>query len=270
MKKILAIAVATAISAPAMADLTIGGDAEYVLSAVDGSDATSAVETNLNIAASTTSESGLTVGAFTQIEATGVDGQTVQLDDIYLTLGNAMATVTLAERGGFATKDAFALGADTAAQISSYGASTTERKADVAVDFTVADVAVQVAGNIGNSTGTEKSIHASTTVGDVSVAASYEDFDTGTGFAVSASTVVSEVTLGVAYAADDSDNATSVLSAAYGDLTVQYANGEGATDASDIYGEYKITLAPGATLKLAAGNYDGDTSKVAAKINYAF
>jgi hypothetical protein len=272
MKKILAIAVATAISAPAMADLTIGGNAEYKLSGGDV-DTSSSLETNLTLTG-TTEADGISVTAFTEIEVVGAGdagdaaaaaaASNVDIDDQYIQIGVAGATVTLAPQGGFATKDAFALGADTAAQITpAYAANDAERAADVAVDFTAGTVAVQIAGNIADSD--EMSVYAATEVAGIALSGSYEDTGTETGYGLSASVSVADVTLGASYAANDSDESTSVFSAAYGDFTIASASSEG-TD--DVYGEYAMSVG-GAALTLAAGSSDS-TTKVVAKLAYSF
>jgi hypothetical protein len=270
MKKIIALAVAAVVAAPAMADLTIGGGAEYKLSLADG-DASNSLETNLDVAASTTSEGGLTVSAFTQFEATsnGDASTALDIDDIFLNIGNGMATVTVSSVGGFANKDAFSLGADTAAQISGYGASTQERNMDTAITVTpVEGLTVQLAGSLSDAQD-GYSVYAGYSAGGVSVAASMEDggTDATTGYGISASAALGEFTVGVDYAANDNSEDMTVLKGAMGAISLAYAT-DGTND--DIYGEYAAgEIAPGAALTLAAGSYESD-SKVVAKLAYTF
>jgi hypothetical protein len=270
MKKILAIAVATAISAPAMADLTVGGNAEYKITGGD-SDTTTSLETNLTVAGSAEAN-GVSVSAFTEFEVVGAgdtggaaNASNLDIDDQYIQIGVAGATITLAPQGGFASKDAFGTGPDTAhADVAVYGAASSERAKDIAVDFAAGSVAVQVAGNIADSD--EMSVYASTTVAEgVSVAASYEDYATGTGYGLNASVAMGEVTLGANYAANDADESATILTAAYGDFAIASASSEGT---SDVYGTYTTAVGP-ATLTLGAGNSES-VSKVVAKLNYTF
>ena len=120
MKKIIALAVATAISAPAMADLTIGGSARYQVDNGAGTDTTT--DTNrilLSVSGSSTAESGLFVSAGGTFELTGA-GATGQDGDMAFTIGNDMANVVIgdAESAGVYTDgsgDQFRVGG-TAAQ----------------------------------------------------------------------------------------------------------------------------------------------------------
>ena len=82
MKKILAIAVATAISAPAMADLTIGGSTEFNLKS-ENSTTTHDVETNVQFTASTTADifNYVLTGSQNRIKALNVINDT---DNIFM------------------------------------------------------------------------------------------------------------------------------------------------------------------------------------------
>jgi hypothetical protein len=281
MKKILAIAVATAISAPAMADLTIGGSAEYNLKDIDGV-TTTELETNLDVSASSTSESGVTLAVFTQLEATEAAENSLDVDDMYMTIGNEAATLHL---GDFGTSSAYASGADMAAPTPNQTAFKANSKddpndsIDAAVTFTgIEGVTVQVATTFDSADSAAVTrAYVSTTVGGVALAANVQDVEgdaADSGYALSASTTFEGVAVGVSYAANDDDSKkTTTLTASYSGLSLATETTDaGANDSTIFYGAYTIgdLGIPGATVTVGAGGGDTAGDVVAARIAYAF
>ena len=287
MKKILAVAVATAISAPAMADLTIGGSADYFAKSAD-SVTSSSLETNLDVTASTTLENGVFAKAYMQLEvfdagevpATATTGR-LDVDDNYLQLGNASANVKL---GNFAVNSAFIDGDDdfqvTADAYDGHGvwlASGGTNKQDVAVEITALEgVTVQYATSMDSANTDAYQLYVGATLGDVAVKAEYENVsgdDNATGFAASAATTVENVGLALSYAKNEEDDRTAKAQVKYMgvELNVQSNSTAGAASTTSYYGAYGMNLAgiEGATLTLGYGNDDG-SDVIGARVVYGF
>ena len=282
MKKILAIAVATAISAPAMADLTIGGNAEYNLKNIDGGandGTTSGLETNLTVKGTSTSESGVTLTVFTELEATAAGSTAVVADDLYMSIGTEAATVHL---GDFGLMTAFSHGSDMAAPTATVlgfdadSEDDPEDAADVALTFDAAGLTVQVATSIETADDETSNIYVGGSFGGVDLAANYqkvEGSDASTGFAVSAGTSFEGVALKASYAKSETDVTTTNINGSYmGFALAIETNDAGATDATTTYGSYSIgdLGIPGAAFTVGAGGGDTTGDVVAARINYTF
>ena len=282
MKKILAIAVATAISAPAMADLTIGGNAEYNLKNIDGGSTdgtTSALETNLTVTGTSTSESGVTLTVFTELEATAAGSTAIVADDLYMEIATATAGVKL---GDFGLNTAFSHGADMAAPtatVSGFDADSEddpEDAADVALTFDLSGVTVQYATSIETADTETSNLYVGGSLGGVDLAANYqkvEGTDASTGFAVSAGTSFEGVAVKASYAKSETDVTTVNFNGSYMGLSLAVeTNDAGATDATTYYGAYTIgdLGIPGAAFTVGAGGGDAAGDIVAARINYAF
>ena len=138
MKKILAIAVATAISAPAMADLTIGGKLSMDFINVDDAGAESSKvqrdDVIINIKASSQTDAGLNVAGVISTE-----GDFAAPTLAYISVGNDMVTVN----AGKFSNPANAANVSTSSDSSSYGYAGSNLgyftpEIDAAVGITVA------------------------------------------------------------------------------------------------------------------------------------
>ena len=298
MKKILAIAIATAISAPAMADLTIGGSMDYRLQSTDG-DLASGMESNIDFNASSEADNGMFIKAYIQLEQWNADGtmganaaQGVDVDDNFIELGNATASVKL---GSFVVPGAWATGDDDW-QVApaagdryqghnmwlgnGFGAEPVDTRAtaDAQVTLNVTE-GVQVVYSVALDSGATDDayqLYASADLGGVVVKAELED--TGAtaadeGFAVSAATTVSGVALNVSYAKNEADTSSAKFMASYNgfELNVQNDDYAAGTDGETSYfGSYKTALPmAGASLTLGAGAGE-DSDTFGARIDYKF
>ncbi|NRP51706.1 MULTISPECIES: porin [unclassified Marinobacterium] len=270
MKKLLAVAVATAISAPAMADLTIGGSADYLLTSTDGSVADS-LETNIDINASATAEDGMFVKAYLQIEANQADqnaSQSFDIDDNKLTVGYDVASVTV---GNFVTSSAFVAGNDDyMAGAHGFKANASERASDVALNFAAGAVSGQIGTNLDEGGADATVAYIKADLGMATVAANYEDEDgVSEGYGASVSAKLADATVTLSYAENTQTNVgTSNINVAYGAFDVNFSDDE-ATD-SHFYGSYKTALpVSGASLTVGAGATD-DVTKVGANVVFKF
>ena len=283
MKKLLVVAVAAAIATPAMADLTIGANAEYNLSNQDGM--ASSMESNLTISGSSTSETGVTLAVFTEIEATNTGSAGSDIDDLYLSIGNEAVTATV---GYFGTKSAFNGGADMAAVGTGTAATGYTAKGlddqgeqDIALTFAVAEgVTAQVSANFDDGDDSDYRVYVSADLGGFVVAANMQDAENDpaeTGFALSVSATMADVALSASYAVNDNDAYSSAITAGFGAVSLAYvtnSDSAGNNAEAQYYGEYALGDfgIPGAAFKVGAGasNAAGVDSKVGFRANYTF
>jgi hypothetical protein len=288
MKKILAIAIATAISAPAMADLTIGGNAEYNMLDTDGT-LTTGLETNLVVTGSSVADNGNFITATTTFEAVGASQTTeadLNIDNMSLNFGTSQVNVVV---GDFGTKSAYSHGSDMAAPAASQnGTAVTgfdadslddpEDGVDIAINVTAIEgVELQYATTLDTADATAITrLYASTTVGGVTLKANLQDKEgdsAESGWAVSAATTISDVAVAFSYAkADDDDTSTTVTAGYMGlDLAVERSD-DGAADATIVYGSYSLgdLGIPGAAFKVGAGGGDTTADEIGLRVNYTF
>ena len=297
MKKILAIAIATAISAPAMADLTIGGSADYLVTSTDGN-ASDSIETNLDITASTTAESGAFIKAYLQLESinaadagTDQDAATAgvqsafDIDDNYVQVGNASASVTL---GSFGVMSAFNTGDDDfqvdANDYNGHGLWLASGAQDVALNVTVSEaLSVQYATTLDSTDTDAYQVAATYAANGLTVVAEYEDAGTDAtkGFAVSAATDLQGVGVVVSYAKNEEDMTSAVFQANYSGFQLNVQNDDSGnctatgctanTNETSWYGKYTMPLADLAGVSLTVGAGADDASdKFGARIDYKF
>ncbi|QJD71086.1 hypothetical protein [Marinobacterium sp. LSUCC0821] len=278
MKKILAIAIATAISAPAMADLTIGGSARYQVTDTDGATATAGrvqlavsgrsegangafasygATVNLNMG-STNAQAATTAGGSTLIESTFTSTEAIAFDDVTLTIGNADANVQLGE---FETFKAFSSGADTfeAANTSNGLATSTAAAAalaggyensaifgrnsgNVQVNLTSIDnLGVSVASRITDAD-TSVVLGLSTAVSGVSVKAAIEDDSAAgtTGVSATAGMDLNGVALNVSYGKKGTAKSSNINASYMGFGVAMQKNENGANEEDRIFGSYTL------------------------------
>jgi len=277
MKKIIALAVAAAISAPVMADLTIGGSMRYQVdnganTAADETDAT----TNrvlVSFAGSSTAESGLFVAADGTAQIAG--GDTTQDGGVTMTIGNPMANVVL--------------GAGEANAVYTDGGADTFR---VAAD----DVQVRVVGRddsnvILNITAVEGlTLQAMTQInednnrvmgaydfGMAKVGLGYDDGANGVDVtSVDVSADLGGVAVGVSHASYDNandDNSTAVRAAYMGFAVAFEAHERAGVDYDNWMANYAVANVgglEGLKLTVGAGGSDTQDTKAGLRLDYAF
>jgi hypothetical protein len=281
MKKILAIAVATAISAPAMADLTIGGGARYSVTDTDGNVATDG-RVSLTVAGSATGANGATAGYNLSMQANQDDTDGLAIENNYLTIGNEMVTVKL---GSFEMTKVFSSGADTfqsdASGAAGYENSAVRGRASANIEVLASAGAFDLGfGTRIDDADQNAQISAKTTLGTVSVGAVYEIANAGNddGVVLTAGTTVEGVSLNASYGKKADAKSTNV-NASYAGFGVAYQideDGTAANEEKSVYGTYTIADVAGiagASVIIGAGNSEtdsADSDKVGVRLNYAF
>jgi hypothetical protein len=285
MKKILAIAVATAISAPAMADLTIGGAARYQAdTGSNGEMSATANRVNVTIAGSATADSGAFVKATTTLQTSYADatGSVGQDGDNAITIGNADFNVVL---GAFEPAGSFSSGADAFQNSSAnvgYEQALRARDANnIGLNVTAIEgVTLQVSTDVDVQDDVRLVVGSS--FGDVAVTAGLNSSDDAAvaGFGLTAATTVSGVALNASYAKSDDDASSFNLNASYSGLTVALQNDEDNTGAKEqeIYGAYAMANAAGLaglTVTVGAGTTDSEAAnaedtKYGVRVEYSF
>ena len=294
MKKILAIAVATAISAPAMADLTIGGSARYQVTDTDGAMGT-AGRVTASITGSAASEAGATasynLGLVYNMGATA--GAETVVENNTLSLGMGDVAVKLGE---FEMTKAFSSGADTfeatnvdsgttTAAVSSYENSSIRGRntGNMEVIYSGVEGVTLGAGTRIQDADTSVQLSAATTLGGVAVAAVFESANAAgvdDGYTVTAGTTVEGVALNASYGSAGSVSSTN-LNAGYAGFGIAYQkNDEGTADETKVYGTYTLADVAGiagASVIVGAGsaetsNNGTDQQKdiFGVRLNYAF
>lgn len=287
MKKILAIAVATAISAPAMADLTIGANIETNTNFGDTSDFDqSESRVQLSVAGGTTAADGSFVSAQANINS-GIGAGTVTTDGVSLTIGNTAGSINLGGREA----EIWANGGDiiaTNASTTVVGYTGTAQRAhnaqNVVVSLNVAEgTTVQALVRPDGNGDYDSRLTVTTAVGGLALGAALESDAaadaSAEGFVVNASTTVSDVALGLSYAkAEDDDSSVAVYGTLSG-LNLGYQSNEEAAGTksnvafvaypmADVMGVSGLTVTLGASTSTADGAADVTNGNV--RVNYAF
>lgn len=281
MKKILAIAIATAISAPAMADLTIGGGARYNVVDTDGDVATDGRVT-VTVAGTATGDNGAFAAYNLTVQANQGTAD-IALEDNYLTIGNAVATVKLGE---FEMTKVFSSGADTFEANANTSNNGYENSAVRGRDTRNMEVLFSAAGaDFGFGTRIDDAeqnaqISAKTSVGSVAVGAVYEIANAGNddGVVLNASTSFEGVALAASYGKKANDKSTNV-NASYNGFGIAYQineNGTPSAEEKNLYGTYTLSDVAGiagASVIIGAANSEtssANVDKVGVRLNYAF
>jgi hypothetical protein len=288
MKKILAIAIATAISAPAMADLTVGGSARYQAdTGTNGEMSATTNRVNVTIAGSATAESGAFVKATSTLNMAAADSglsAPAQDGDNSVTIGNADFNVVLGAfepAGAFNSGvDAFQRGADNAGYEGGLRARSSN---NIGLNVTsIEGVSLQISTDVDNQD--DVRVVAGTTFGGVAVTAGLasSDDNSAAGFGLTAGTTVGDVALNVSYAKADNDDSSFNVNATYAGFTLamQNDNDESATDKTEqeVYGAYVISDAAGLAglnVTIGAGTSDSVTTteedtKYGVRVEYSF
>ena len=278
MKKIIALAVATAISAPAMADLTIGASARYQAdnsAATQGDFDASTNRVLVSVSGSSTAESGMFVSAGATLQMTGEAGVSRDGDNA-ITVGNAAANVVL---GAFEPAGAFSSGADQfqhgGTVASEEGNLRARNMNNVGLNVTAVEgLTFQVSTDLG----AEENIRTVVgyDLGAVAATAAYEAIDGADNFfSVTAGTTVGGVALNASYGKQGDANSTN-LNASYMGFGLAVQNDDnGTTDEQEVYGSYSVANAGGVegfTVTVGAGDSDADgvDTRYGVRLDYAF
>jgi hypothetical protein len=277
MKKIIALAVATAISAPAMADLTLGAAARYQVDNSAGVDTDTATNyVDLKIAGTSTAESGLFVSAGATIRVT--PAATAKDGDVKMTVGNAMAKVSLGdvESAGVYTDgsaDQFRVG-----QAAVQARVTGRNNNNVVVDVTAVEgLTLQASANMLDSS---TRLVAGYDLGMAKVALGLDSADgaavTSDAMQLDVSTTVGGVALGLSHASVDNatDDSSTAIRAGYMGLNVTFESHEVANvDYDNWMASYAIANAGGVegfTVTVGAADSDTTEANYGVRLDYAF
>ena len=277
MKKIIALAVAAVVAAPAMADLTIGADARYQL---DNTGA-SANRVNVVIAGSTTAESGMFVSAKSVLNLTGT-AAAAQDGDNNIVVGNAAANIAFGatESAGVYSKgtDAFRV---RAAEETGLLQERVQARASSNIILNVTAVeglTAQLSGNVeDDSFRTVLGYDMGVAAVKVGIDRAGNDTTAVDAYQLMASTTVADIALAASYANMDfaAEDVTYVnLGASAMGFSLNWERAEGDSEANDgIYGAYTISNTAGLeglTTTIGAGSADNADSKYGVRLGYAF
>ena len=277
MKKILAIAVATAISAPAMADLTIGGSARF-----DITDTDSVTDSAGRVALTVDGSSEGANGFYAKYNSTvllGLDSAAPVIDATSLTIGNATVS---AQAGYFNTYKAFNVGSDTfvpSDSVTGYSAPADRAKDltdnNIQLTATVAEGTNLIVSTKVSDDDQNVAVAVTTSVSGVSIGAQYDSAagsNTDDGVLLTAGTTIEGIALNASYAEAGTAKSTNV-NAAYNGFAIAVARDEAAsTDETTVYGTYTVADVAGiAGASVIIGGGSNDTGdKMGVRLNYAF
>ena len=277
MKKIIALAVATAISAPAMADLTIGASARYDARSTNGADF--GVGTNrvlVSFAGSSTAESGMFVSTAATLQLIGGETNTADTDgDNAITIGNAAANVVL---GAFEPAGAFSSGADAfeLSAVAGYeGGLRAREHNNIGLNVTAVEgLTLQISTDIDSADDIRAVVGYD--FGAAAVTAAYESVDAGdNGFTVTAGTTLGGVALNASYGKQGDVNSTNINASYMGfGIAVQNDDNAGAEE-QEVYGTYAVSNVAGlegltATVGYGSTDVAGNDNTYGVRLDYAF
>jgi hypothetical protein len=275
MKKIIALAVATAISAPAMADLTIGGSARYQMD--NGSGDMTGGTTNrvlVSVSGSSTAESGMFVSAAATLQLANANA-TVDGDNA-ITIGNDAANVVL---GYFEPAGAFSSGADqfqVGGNAGFEGALRARETDNIGLNITAVEgLTFQLSTNVSAQDDIRTVVGYNFGAGSVTAGFTSSDTQANEGYSVTASTTVGGVALAASYGENDENAKSMNVNASYMGFGIAFQNDEDNTGAEqdEVYGSYAIANAAGLeglTVTVGAGSADGADDKYGVRLDYAF
>jgi len=290
MKKIIALAVATAISAPAMADLTIGGSARYQVDNSAGGDVdTSTNRVLMSISGSSTAESGLFVSAGATLQVFGaraeadatdtdLDGDLVGRDgDLAITIGNAAANIVLgdAESAGVYTDgsaDTFRSAPDAVS-----GRAVGRTNNNVLVNITAVEgLTAQLSTELNNS---NNRVVLGYDFGAAAAKVGFDSRDGGdSGYQIDVSSSIAGVAVGVSHATLDNatdDNSTAFRASYMGFAVALETHEQNNVDVDNWMANYAVANAGGVegfTVTVGAGDSDvaGSDVNYGVRFDYAF
>jgi hypothetical protein len=291
MKKIIALAVAAVVAAPAMADLTISGNIETNTKAGDSYDSyDQSGRVQLGVSGSTTMDNGMYISAAANINSAlgSADAASVATDGVSLTIGNEVGSIALGAREA----EIWANGGDIIANGSSTSVAgytgTAQRAHDdnnivLTANLAAATVQAMVRPDANGDLDTRLTVSAD--LGVVALGAAVEtdggDSDAAQGYVVNVSGTAGDIAYGVSYAkADDDDKSVAVYGTVMG-LNVGWQNNEEANgDDEDItFVAYPIagfagidgaTVTLGASTSSSSASDEVDATDFNIRVNYTF
>jgi hypothetical protein len=276
MKKIIALAVAAAVSVPAMADLSIGAGARYTVKNSGVTDS----RVNVTFSGKSTAESGVfaAANATLQLATAGTVGQD---GDRNIIVGNEMANIAF---GATEPAGVYSKGTDTfrVAPVLT-GSELQERvlgrvNENIVVNVTAVEGAtIQFAGNVEED---DMRVVLGTSMGGVAVKAGIDmassDASTSDAYQLMASTSVGGVGVAVSYESQDDALANSFanVGASYMGFSLNWERAKNNNGSADgLYGAYKVADTagvPGLTTTIGAGSADNADSSYGVRLEYAF
>ena len=284
MKKIIALAVAAVVAAPAMADLTISSNIETNSTMESGSDFAQGGRVAVTFAGSTTAESGVYVKAQTGQEF-GLDGGRTGVDT-YLELGNEMANVKLGyvREAEIWTQSGDTYVAQTGAVTGYKGTSLRGRDAHNVILTANAGVATLQASLRDVNGNVNTRYTATAAVGGVKLGAAIEEAGIETpetsGYVLNASTSIGAGSIGASYAKNDADSKSYTIVGSFAGVNAGYLHEETAAGAEETayYAAYPMAdfagvsgLTATVAVSMADDNQGNDDVKGARlRFNYSF
>jgi hypothetical protein len=275
MKKIIALAVAAVVAAPAMADLTIGGSARY--QADNGSGDFTGGTTNrvlMSVAGSSTAESGMFVSASATLQMTGAAGVSRDGDNA-VTIGNSAANVVL---GAFEPAGAFSSGADqfqVGGLAGFEGALRARENDNIGLNVTAVEgLTLQISTDVSSQDNVRAVVGYDFGAFKASAGFTTADAAANEGYSVTASTTLGGVAVAASYGENDANDSSMNVNASYMGFGLAYQNDETAgVEQDELYGSYAVANAAGLeglTVTVGAGSADGADSKYGVRLDYAF
>jgi len=275
MKKIIALAVAAVVAAPAMADLTIGASARYQMD--NGSSDMTGGTTNrvqVSFAGSSTAESGMFVSTAATLQLDNSAGVARDGDNA-VTIGNSAANVVL---GAFEPAGAFSSGADQfqVGGLAGFEGALRAREADnVGLNVTAVEgLTLQISTNVSSQDDIRTVIGYDFGAFAASAGFTSADAAADEGYSVTASTTVGGVAVAASYGENDANDSSMNINASYMGFGLAFQNDETAgVEQDEVYGSYAVANAAGLeglTVTVGAGSADGADDKYGVRLDYAF
>jgi len=276
MKKIIALAVAAVVAAPAMADLTIGASARYQADNGSGDFTATTNRVLVSFAGSSTAESGMFVSTAATLQLIGGETNTGTTDgDNAITIGNSAANVVL---GAFEPAGAFSSGADqfqVGGLAGFEGALRAREHKNIGLNVTAVEgLTFQVSTDIDSAD--DVRVVAGYNFGAAAVTAGFTSSDAAAneGYSVTASTTLGGVAVAASYGENDANDSSMNVNASYMGFGLAYQNDETAgVEQDEVYGSYAVANAAGLeglTVTVGAGSADGADDKYGVRLDYAF
>jgi len=285
MKKIIALAVAAVVAAPAMADLTLSANIETNSTVQSNADFAQAGRVAVTVAGGTTAESGMYVKAQTGQEF-GLDASRGRVDT-FLEIGNEVANVKL---GAVREAEIWSQAGDTyvaqTGAVAGYkGTSQRDRQANNVIVTVNAGAAVVQAMLRDDNGNVDTRYTVTADLGGVKVGAAMEEAgietDATTGYVLNVSAPVGAGSIGASYAKNDADSKSWTIVGSFAGVNAGYLYEETAAGVEEtaLYAAYPVanfagveglTMTP--AVSMADDNTAGGDDVTGARIrfNYSF
>jgi len=284
MKKIIALAVAAVVAAPAMADLTISANIETNTTTETGADFAQGGRVAVTVAGSTTMDSGMYAKAQTGQEF-GLDGGRSGVDT-YLEIGNSAANVKLGyvrESEIWAQPGDVYVAAPTGTVLYKGGAQRGRNSNNIIATVMAGPATLQAMVRPDANGDIDSRFTASAALGGVNLGAAIENDAAGAadseGFVLHADAMLGGAALGASYAENDADTQTYTITAGVAGFNLGYIASEaGAVESDHYYAAYPMADFAGvdgltATVAVSTGDINTgaeDVSGARLRFNYSF